>query len=120
MKSYRERVAMACGLPGVVSSTGNDPTLPRDGTDFITLQVVMYIGVWLRLSRAVTPWWAYLPQAHPQDTEQIEARTSEKALPALTLLISPILVHIAFVHIGLHEGVETMRNTIDVLFVPVV
>jgi hypothetical protein len=30
---------MACALPSIPSGIGIDPTLPRDGTDFITLQV---------------------------------------------------------------------------------
>jgi|SRR6266567_1049296 len=34
---------MACALPGIASGIGIDPTLPRDGTDFITLEVVMRI-----------------------------------------------------------------------------
>ena len=45
---------MACGLPGIASGIGIDPTLLRDGTDFITLQVVRRIGVWLRLCYAVS------------------------------------------------------------------
>jgi hypothetical protein len=36
---------MACGLRGIASGIGIDPTLPRDGTDFTTLQVVMRIRV---------------------------------------------------------------------------
>jgi hypothetical protein len=44
---------MVCALPGIGSGTGIDPTLPRDGTDFITLKVVMRIHVWLRLCCAV-------------------------------------------------------------------
>ena len=36
---------MACGLHGIPSGIGVDPTLPRDGTDFIRLQVVMHIRV---------------------------------------------------------------------------
>jgi len=38
-----------CALPGIASGIGIDPTLPRDGTDFITLEVVMRNHVWLRL-----------------------------------------------------------------------
>jgi hypothetical protein len=34
---------MACALPGIASGIGIDPTLPRDGTDFMTLRVVMRI-----------------------------------------------------------------------------
>jgi hypothetical protein len=40
---------MVCALPGIASGIGIDPTLPRDGTDFITLEVVMRIDVWLLL-----------------------------------------------------------------------
>ena len=40
---------MACALPGIASGIGIDPTLPRDGTDFMTLEVVMRNHVWLRL-----------------------------------------------------------------------
>jgi hypothetical protein len=29
---------MACALPGIASAIGIDPTLPRDGTNFITLE----------------------------------------------------------------------------------
>jgi len=32
---------MARALAGIASGIGIDPTLPRDGTDFITLEVVM-------------------------------------------------------------------------------
>jgi len=39
---------MACGLPSIAFGIGIDPTLPRDGTDFITLGVVMRVGVCLR------------------------------------------------------------------------
>jgi hypothetical protein len=40
---------MACALLSIASGIGTDPTLPRDGTDFMTLRVVMRIRVWLRL-----------------------------------------------------------------------
>jgi len=40
---------MSCALPGIASGIGIDPTLPRDGTDFITLEGVIRIHVWLRL-----------------------------------------------------------------------
>jgi hypothetical protein len=40
---------MTCALPGIASGIGIDPTLPRDGTDFITLEGVIRIHVWLRL-----------------------------------------------------------------------
>ena len=45
---------MAYGLRDIASGIGIDPTLPRDGTDFITLQVVLHIGVWLRLFRCLS------------------------------------------------------------------
>jgi hypothetical protein len=45
---------MGCGLPSIASGIGIDPTLPRDGTDFITPQVVIRIGVWLRSAALVT------------------------------------------------------------------
>jgi hypothetical protein len=35
---------MACALPGIASGIGIDPTLPRDGTDFITLESVIRIS----------------------------------------------------------------------------
>src|SRR5260370_7665535 len=40
---------MGCALLSIASGIGIDPTLPRDGTDFMTLRVVMRIRVWLRL-----------------------------------------------------------------------
>jgi hypothetical protein len=43
---------MACALRGIASGIDIDPTLPRDSTDFITLEVVMRIRVWLRLCSA--------------------------------------------------------------------
>jgi len=46
--SIAARWRMACRLTGISSGTGVDPTLPRDGTDFITLQVAMRVRVWLR------------------------------------------------------------------------
>jgi hypothetical protein len=45
---------MACGLRGIASGIGIDPTLLRDGTDFMALQVVLRIRVWLRLCCAAS------------------------------------------------------------------
>ena len=63
---------MACGLPGIASGIGIDPTLPRDGTDFITLQVVMRSGVWLRLCCAVARRWILEQSTHRGDAEDAE------------------------------------------------
>jgi len=47
----------ARGLASIASGIGIDPTLPRDGTDFMTLRVVMRTRVWLRLE-----WYGPIPR----------------------------------------------------------
>jgi hypothetical protein len=49
---------MARTLSEVASVIGIDPTLPRYGTNFMTLQVVLRIGVWLPSYRFLANVWS--------------------------------------------------------------
>ena len=72
---------MACGLPGIASGVG-DPTLPHDGTDFITLQVVMRMRVWLRLCCATSRRWIREKSTHHGDAKHAKiAQVVESMAP---------------------------------------